>query len=1503
MMIMKKIISIIIIVLSITPLIAQNMFTHDHDRFHRDFGSSLSFTGEVREDASSMRREFSNFWTSDTLNFEEKQGFILTANLMGSKGAKDYPDFACLAANIMSFKRMGIYETHNAQYERAIKDMMSPRRPNLRDFSDFMLSINRLVARNIVCKNPRTHWTAYNNNFDFNYTDKQFSINFNQINLVGFQGVDSLKIEKTNGTYFPDRKMWHGNGGIVTWERVGYGRDSIIAELSNYRIDLRNITYTADSVRFTNSILFRTPMLGRLIDKARNIDDPGRSNYPRFISYQQHFEIRNLVQGLDYEGGFSIHGQSFIGSGTKETPAKITITKNDTISLTARSQRFIIDRANIISDQTSVVLRLGGDSIFHPHLTFKFHNNIGFLELIRTKDDMSKVDYVNSYHMINMDFTHLKWHIDKFKIEMGMISTQGVPNESFFESVDYYRYSRYREIQKRDQRHPVEIVTSFASYWGSPDFTLMDLSRYMGFSPHQVIRLVLDLAYRNFLHYDTETEEILLYPEALRFLEAHRKARDSDVLQFYSRTPDHVPNAELSLLNFDLKINGIPTVHLSDSQNVKIHPIDLNIVLKKNRSFTFNGTMQAGQFFFYGNDFKFDYDNFLIELTHCDSMKMIAETQFLDERGELQLSIVRNKLEGFNGVYKIDESFNKSGTMSFPDYPKFITNTKAYVYFDRPDIYNAVYDRNSFYFEIDPFEKDSIGGFSGDNLIFAGTLVSAGIFPDIKEKLVLRRQDFSLGFRTNTGPLGYPIYDGIATYWHEIDLSNHGLRGKGKIDYLTADINANQLLFFPDSVHGHAQKVNIAATDAPVQYPKTEGVDNTLNWKVRKDQFKISQTSEKFQMFNGQSTLEGSLNLTSLGLYGEGMMEFSTAALSSKEFSFKKDGIESDTSNFELFSENLFDKNFESHNVRANVCFTERKGVFKSNGENTIWRFPENQYISEMNELTWYMDKEELEISASSDVLAQLEKTDFSNRPQDWEDMFLEGPRFTSIHPTQDSLYFVAPRARYNYKQHIISAEGVEFIKVADAIIYPENKEIIVERRAVMRPIEKATVTANTTTRYHTFYDGTINVFGRRNYSGYGDYDYNDAFGNVQKVHFSRIGVDASGETFGTAELSEPDNFMISPNHHFLGRININASHEFSEYDGAVKLMHECEKLEANWIKFKERLDPEYIYIPVRTIQFDINDNRLYSGLILSRTRQLYPAFLSRKTTQYDEEIFSVDGYVHYDLDDGSYKIGTKDKIEETSLPGSYLEMHKFICNIYGEGQMNFSKDFGQFKPNAIGNFRFNPQTDTVEFFLSMVMEAYFNNSATRMMASRISSTGGLAGLDLRDRSYEKAIVEYLGTEKANEWLSNLSLGSFGRMPRELQDKFIFTELRFTWHADINSFVHYGPIGIANMGRDQVNRYVFGFIKIEKSRRGDIFEMLLEPDTETWYYFRYSAGTFSGLSSDENFNKEVYDTRPGQRELKVSEGPAYQYGLGSSTHMRRFKRDMYRKFNIEDLME
>ncbi len=1496
---MKKAVSVIIFSL-FTYLSFAQAFSTDLDKFEKVFSQELNYSGEIRENAKSISKEFGDFWESDSLTPGEKDQFIKTANLMAGKGCRSYPDFTCLADNAMSFVRKEIDPGQYTSYEMQLEKMLNDgKRPKLKDISSYLLSINALINRNVISKTARANWVAENSSFILVYQDG-LRVVFSNINLVGYKGVDSLKIYGTDGVFYPARNVWEGDGGVVGWERVGYGLDSIQAKLQNYNIDMRNMTYTADSVVFTNSMFFKKPLMGKLMDKAGNLDNPLKSNYPKFTSYNQHFELRNIVPGIDYEGGFSIHGSSFIGSGTKDEPATMRIKKNDTISLEAHAKAFYIDSKMIVTDECEITLRMGEDSIYHPHLSFRFHNQIGLLELIRTREGMSKVNYTNSYHQVNMDFTWMKWFIDKFKIEFTMIKTPGVPNEAMFESADYYRLDKYEAIQKRDPTHPLKVVTNMVSAWSTfPEYYLNDLAQFMGYSPAQVVQMVFRLTYLGYLSYDTDTELIKVYPEAWDFLEAHQGTKDSDVLQFYSKTESETPNAELSLLNFDLKIAGISSIHLSDSQNVKVYPIDQKLTLQKNRDFLFNGTIQAGQFYYYGSNFKFDYNRFMIELTQCDSLKMVAETDDLDSEGNYRLAIVNNKLEQINGEFFIDEPMNKSGKSDFAEYPKFNSKSKTFVYFDRADIHNRAYTRNKFYFEVEPFELDSIEGYSQNNLHFEGTLYSGDIFPPIKETLVLRKSDFSLGFNTTTGPVGLPLYGGKATYWHEIDLSNQGLRGSGKTDYLTAKMNTDFLLFFLDHMEGHSDSFVLEEQKSPVEYPAVTGGDNTIRWDVREDQFVIKKDTADFEMFNGQGSLDGDLKLSSTGLKGSGILSIEKANITSNLFTFKTNIIDADTANFDLFTINSLSTDFESDNVNSHIDFSKRKGVFRTNGEKTIWKFPKNKYVSEMNEMTWYMDKEELEISADSDVLSKLESASDDISPNEWEDLFLEGPKFTSVHPRQDSLSFVAPRAKYNYKEHIIYAEGVKFVRVADATIYTDDGKITIEPDALMRPIQNARIVANSTSRYHTIYDAVVSIYGKKDYSAYGDYDYIDNTKSTQTIHMNKVAVDNTGQTYASGQLVEPDLFMLSPYFHFQGTVNLFANQKNLEFSGAAKTMTECDTTNSNWLKFKSFIDPEEIYIPVDSIPMNINNSRMSAGIMLANSNRIYPSFIGKKQNQFDQEIFSVHGFLFYDKEEGKYRIASKEKLNEPNLPGNYLHIHKSVCNVYGEGKFKLSSDFGLFELNAIGSVLYYPERDTAEFNLSMIMDAYFSKNALEKMADRLNSTEGLVGISLSDEIYEKAIVEYLGTETADAWFSNLSLGNYGKFPNELADKFMLTDLMLMYHKDMTSFVHYGPIGIANIGKEQVNKYVFGFIRIEKSRRGDVFEMLLEPSASLWYYFRYSAGTFTIISSDENFNQIVYDTKPNQRELKEN-GVFYQYGLGSSTYMKRFKKEMYQRYDIDE---
>ncbi len=1500
-MIKKKMRFVLLLVLWMPNfLFSQNLFPEDHEDFRDEFCKSISKIKLDAKEGKDLAENFEMFWNSDSIANEEKDNYIETANLLVSKGARDWPHMFIYAENLMLFYR---HEFNSGQYQEwrdGLVTLLNERNYiNAKKISEYQFYANDLLCDSIMYRHPRVLWKVSHFPDNIGYNEEEgLYMRFSNVNVYGLYGRDSVIIRGTSGTAYPMEEAWKGQHGRVTWERVLLSPDSVYADLDRYRIDLAKQGYTADSARFVNLNYFEDALYGTLEDKALNIDNLSKSSYPRFNTYTTKFEMKGVLEGIDYEGGFSMKGQRFIGTGVKDQKAKITIAKSDTIKLVAESEAFTLDPRQIYSDNTEITLHLNEDSIYHPSLMMKYTFANKLLDLQRDKEGMSKVYFTNSYHKLHMDFSLLQWEIEKYKMQFGMLKSMSEVNEAFFESADFFSRSRYSDIQVRDEVHPFIRLENFVGDWGSPEFNLTDFARFIKYSPFQVKQMLLRLAYQGFVQYDMETDMVKIKPEMWSYLDANRGKIDYDVMQFNSKTQGRTPNATLSLLNYDLQINGVPQVHLSDSQNVEIYPIDKKIIMKKDRDFIFNGTVKAGQFFFYGYEFKFDYGNFKVDMQRCDSMKMLVESGKVLADGGKVLKVVKNTIEDVDGEYFIDDPENKSGKVDMEQYPQFISKKESYVYYDDKEIYEGVYKRNNFYFKIDPYDIDSLKEYSKKNLEFDGTFYSADIFPEIEETIVVR-PDYSLGFHRGTPPEGYPVYKGKGNYENEIDLSNQGLKGKGLIKYLNSTADADKITFFPDSLHAHAISFDVEAQSAPVEYTDVQGNNNKIRWYPYDDEYFTKSIDEKFVMFEKQSEMEGELLITPHGMEGSGVIDIEQSKTYSDRFTFDRHYIDADTANFELLADNKLEIDFATNNVNAHIDFPERKGHFKTNGEGTYVDFPKNQYIGFMKELVWHMDKTIIDIKSDAKTVDQIEKNP-NMSDETWEDLFLEGPKFISVHSDQDSLQFVAPVATYDLKNYIISAEGVRLLRVADATIYTSDGKVVVEKKAVMQPLQDATIIANTTNRFHEIDSATVNIQGRKSYTAYGDYDYVDKAGQTQTFHLNKVGVDETGQTYGKGAIAVPDGFSLSPNFYFQGDVELYASQENLIFDGGAKIKHQCPNIDSKWLKFKSEIDPEYVAIPVDSAPVDINLAELAVGLNIHRDSS-YIAMFSPKERHTDENLFMANGYLVFDEKDMAYKIANKDKLEEENIPGNLIRFGRLDCTMNGYGRFHFSDEFGLFKPNPIGEFSHGQKHDTTTLKLTMLMDFHFNDKALDIMAEDINSATGLTGTDLSNDIYEQAILEYLGQEKAEEWFSELSMGNVKNAPKELQEMVVLTDVNMKWYKELSMYIHEGPVGISSLYDNPVNRNVFSFIALEKNRRGDTYHMYCEIDSETWYYFRYDSGNMAAISTNKEFNQAVYDTRPGDRLIKArGDQPSYRFSLGSKTYLRRYLKDMNELFGYED---
>jgi hypothetical protein len=1470
-------------------------FTPEEDKFLAELNIFLE-KGD-RNAGEELFNEFYNFWTTIGFTQTEKEQIFYTSNALLKKRANAFPCFADYLHALLNLKKSNLEGNEYDEWQNALNFYLTNKEIKLNKIDLFLSSINRLITDNIIYQSTGIKWISKSRNYHFTFKDSIFRVEFEKTDLVCFSKNDSINVYNAAGNYYPVSKTWKGTKGTVFWEKAGLSRDSAYAEMNKYLIQLSRSWYEADSVRFINRNFTKEFILGRLEDKIIAAVNENRISYPRFKSYDKRIVVKNLYPGIDFEGSFSVHGGKLISSNIKDEDSNLNIYYKGKPVMRAASKSFIFKKDMIIGINTSISIKIDSDSIYHPGLLFKYYAAKSEVQLLRNGEGMSKSPWFNTYHKVDMDFELLTWKITESKMDFGALRGSGL-RPAVFESIDFYNGERYRNIQMMDKEHPFVLLTRYAKRIHSDEFTSREYCDYINKPFSQVRQQLMQLSYIGVIAYDDDNELIKIKKRLYTYLKASVGKTDYDVISLISSSNDLV-NASFSLLTYDLKIKGVPVINLSDSQNVFIYPLDGKLQLKKNRDFEFDGKVRAGLFDFFGKQFVFNYNYFKIDLNNIDSLIIWVKSDEYDELSRQLLVRVKTVITDVTGDLMIDDPLNKSSVKKFPEYPIFNSKRNSYVYYDKPSIQKGVYKRDKFYFQVFPYSIDSLNTFSTKGLEFAGNFSSADIFPQFDEKLKVQK-DLSLGFISSTPKEGYNAYGIKGIYRNIIDLSNQGLRGNGELKYLTSTTLCDNFFFYPDSTNGHAGRFTVEKRTSGVEFPLVEGDNVYIHWMPYDDEFFCYKKQSPLVMYNKEAFLDGFVKLQPTGLSGGGLMEFNKAELSSDLFEYKSATFDADSSVFNLRSTDLEGFTFKADNVKSHVDFIARKGKFELIDREAYVEFPHNQYICSMDVFNWYMDKEEIDLSVSSLADNNLQ-VQIPEDPTVLAGMELDGSRFVSTHPAQDSLNFIASLANYKIKEHLLTAYNVKTINVGDATVLPGDGIAVIERKAIMRRLFNARIVANNVTQYHTIYNAEVNISGRKNYSASGDYDYVDEQNKKQKIHFSKIALDDSLHTFGEGLIPDSLNFTLSPQFIFRGNVKLNAPREFLTFTGATKMTYNCRKISNNWFWFGSEINPEEIMVPVTENPVDINKDKLAAGFVITKdSAHIYSAFLNKLKKSGDDKILTSSGFLIYDKNTKEYQIASKERLEYPGLPERFFSLNTTTCRTYGEGPVELGVYTGQIKLNTSGSISHDLVKDSVELSLMLTMDFFFPKDLLQMLSDAITQSSGLEPADLSSDTYTKGLTYLMGKEKADETLKELSLyGKYRHFPDELEKTLVFTNLFFKWNQRTKSYVSEGSLSIGNILKNEVNRSVDGKIEFSNKRTGNEFTMYIVIGYDKWFFFNYSRNTLAVLSSDEKFNQTLRDIKLKNRKNEEKGEPPLT--VISATDRKR--RDFLRKFNIEEGQE
>ncbi|MEI6817430.1 MAG: hypothetical protein WCL14_12530 [Bacteroidota bacterium] len=1425
------------------------------------------------KDGDSLSFEYTP--NSSRLTDKQIEIVIKNCNTMLKKRMKAFPDFRNYVYALISFVQSHQDDASFNGWQTSLDKLLQGAN---RYFATYINICNGLFFRNTLYSSASTRWVSSNNKYTFDF-DSIPKIIFGSIDLKDFAKGDSSIIYHTQGVYYPTNETFYGHGGTVNWKRAGISPDTVYAELRDYTIKVNGDQYSADSVTFYDKVYFQKPLIGHFMDKIQAAITPLNATYPRFESYNKRIEIKQILKDIDYVGGFSINGPKMLGAGSSGQAANIIVYYKNKPTLVARSQNFTIRPEKITSSNAAVSLYYEKDSIYHPGLEFKFITKDRELALIRNDEGASKAPYYDSYHKLDMYFDAFYWKIDDPLIQIKMISASGQSSASF-ESNNFYRDYRFRNVQGVSETHPFYTLKHFSEKMNSKEFLAVDLAHYMHFSLDNLKPFLYSLAVQGYLTYDGGSDVVVLKDRMFYYINAREGKSDYDVLQFES-TILGKPNAKLSLLDFSLDLNGVKRVYLSDSQNVYIYPKDQELKVLKNRDFKFAGLVKAGRFDFYGKEFTFVYDDFKIELKNVDSLRLKVPGDKPDANGKIPDVQVKSVLQNITGDLMIDNPANKSGVKDFPEYPIFNSKKDSYVFYDRSEVQKGVYHRDNFYFHLIPFTIDSLDNFSKEGLKFLGTFVSANIFPDFKDTLKLQ-PDFSLGFVRATPVGGFPVYGAKATYHNEIKLSHEGLRGDGELDYLTSIAKSKDFIFFPDSTNTTAfEWIVKKELYHGVEFPEVRATNIYIHYMPYLDAEYVYARGTAIDMYEGFSKFMGNYINTPNGLTGSGLMAFSHAELESELFHFKQNSVHCDTSDFRIHSDDSTTYAYDSKNVQADVDFIKKFGEFKSNSGTQAQKFPLNQYICYIDKFKWFMDKQTMEFSSSGKTTVN-----------DTTNLELAGSEFVSTNPNQDSLRFRAPTAEYSLKDYVIHAHDVVNIKVADAAITPDSGSVTVRRKAAMDPFKNAKIVANVVTKYHNIYKADLAITSRKFYSGSGDYDYVDVTKSKQTIHLDKIAVDTTGQTYGSGSITDTS-FTLGPPFQYKGDCKLAASNENLYFNGYGKLKFlNCEPITPTWFKFKGNINPTTIAIPVEKDMIDEEGHKLTSGIIHTKdSTVVYPAFLSPKERGNDHEVVTASGFLVYDKESKEYRISNLEKLQNVGLPGNYLSLSTKTCILYGEGSIRLGAELGQVEMKTTGTVSYNLNNKALNMDLLLLVDFFFNEDCMKQIFEQISATPSLSPSTDSRKGFDQGLSEMIGKDKAGKLISDMALyGSYKKFPPELNKSMFFTEVNMTYRPEYRAFRSVGYNSLGNIYKNQINKQMKSTVEVVKKRSGDILNIYFEIDQANWYFFSYQRGIMQAISSNEPFNKIIREMKPDKRILKpTAENKApYQFMLSTERAKNNF---------------
>lgn len=1285
-------------------------------------------------------------------------------------------------------------------------------------------------------------------------------IYFRQADLQILNPSDTLRIAGVKGLFALSDGIFIGSGGSFAWPDLP-GASFITTGI--WFFDPSIPAFTIESGRINVEGMLQAPVFGRLSYNAMAKRTSAGTANPVFNSYETDIPLNRITYpGLKFHGGFSLSGKRAGNESVVNSFATLELNSESDRRFKVRSPEFLFRDSVVTAKKAEINLYYRSDSISHPSVDFTFNLKKQFVYLTKSKGELKDAPFESTYFQVDFSADRLNWNLANDSIDIFSASDVAqVP--VIIQSKDHFNQNDWRLLGGSGFGfHALQLAAHYAIETGSNTFFVDELAKKSKRSSDKVRSAMTFLAQKGLVVFDKSSGQVNMTQRGIHLSMASKNKTDYDNLKILSAN-DGAPDVSISLPKGTMIVRGVEDFRVSDSLNLRIRPDSSLITIRRNRDMDFNGIITAGNFEISGKNFDFKYDSFYINLNRIDSIRFLIEER--NARGQMVRRRINNALMAADstnsstteaaqnkGTLYINQADNKSGKKQIPAYPRLDANTGGVFYFDRREIMNGIYGR-SIFFLVPPFKLDSMSRSANTGFSMPGSFVSSGMFPVFQDSLTIM-SDRSLGFNHEIPDGGYRLFNGAGLLNGLLSLDNNGVTGNGVLRFYGARLTSSKITFLPDSVTTQSKAGEvIQETINGVSYPQATFPEFRLKWIPRRDYFDVISVNTPFSFYNQSATLKGDVQITKDGVLGEGILKTRGSEVESDEMLFSGKSFTAYRAQFRILTDNPEKPVLAAKDVR--LKFDLEKNFAQISPEtqgDAALDFPFAQFRTSIPNARW--DFEGQKVIMSKDPAVAIEDSYFYTTREDL-----------------DSLSFMATEAEYDIDSRKLLVKGIPYIEVADAQITPERGEVLILENARIGQLTNTTITLDTLNGYHRLTEGVIDILSRKEFKGYGTYQYVNAVRDTFNIRLSNFRMEEVAEgsqktpfrqTVASGTVAEDDRLILAPRIFYKGTMTMYARRPALELDGYVKLDLRSSKNQNTWITHRQSGDEKEILIDYDQA-LNEDGQRAYAGIHYDREGELYVNFLTSKKSEDDEDFFVPAGKLFYDTATSEFKIEDRKKALGEKLAGKVLGYREEKEEIKFEGPVQFFKNNQDFKVDASAIGYGNLKTDEVKMNSLIAIDASIPPTILTALSENLmkvlkEENVPEASADPTELLYK--VANLVGEAQARAYESR-SLQAYSPLTsiEALVKPIVLSSVDLRWSAKSKGFYSSGDIGLSHVGRTDINGSFEGFMEAKKNEDGGpVFHLFLKASPEFWYYFGYEDSRLMIQSSVKAINDQVY---------------------------------------------